>query len=146
MYKFTKNIFINRSQQDVFDFLSNPANMPKWQPALVSAEWTSLDTPDIGSTYKTVAKAFGGKAEYLLEITHWDPPNHYSYKSVKIPFPGSIESSYTIAAKENGTQVTWEVQIATTGLLKIAESMLGKQAAKVEGNNLDLAKQLLEAG
>lgn len=146
MYKFTKNIFINRSQQVVFDFLSNPANMPKWQPALVSAEWISLDTPDIGSTYKTVAKAFGGKAEYLLEITHWDPPNHYSYKSVKIPFPGSIESSYTLAAKENGTQVTWEVQIATTGLLKIAESMLGKQAAKVEGNNLDLAKQLLEAG
>lgn len=146
MYKFTKNIFINRSQQVVFDFLSNPANMPKWQPALVSAEWISLDTPDIGSTYKTVAKAFGGKAEYLLEITHWDPPNHYSYKSVRIPFPGSIESSYTLAAKENGTQVTWEVQIATTGLLKIAESMLGKQAAKVEGNNLDLAKQLLEAG
>ena len=146
MYKFTKSVLIKCSQQEVFVFLSPPANMPKWQPALVTAEWTSLGTPDIGSTYRTVAKAFGGKAEYLLEITHWDPPNRYSYKSIKIPFPGSIESSYTLAAKENGTQVTWEVQIATTGLLKIAESILGKQAAKVEGSNLDLAKQLLEAG
>ena len=146
MYKFTKNVFINRSQQEIFDFLSNPANMPKWQPALVSAEWTSLGTPDIGSTYRTLAKGFGGKAEYLLEITRWDPPNLYSYKSVKIPFPGSIESSYMLASKDNGTQVTWEVQIATAGLLKIVESMLGKQAEKVEGSNLDLAKQLLEAG
>lgn len=146
MYKFTKSVFINRPRQDVFEFLSNPAHMPKWQPALISAEWTSPGTPAIGSTYRTLAKGFGGTAEYLLEITHWDPPNRYSYKSVKIPFPGSIESSYTFASKENGTQVTWEVQITAAGLLKIAESMLGKQAEKLEGGNLDLAKQFLEAG
>ena len=89
---------------------------------------------------------FGGKAEYLLEITHWDPPNRYSYKSVKVPFPGSIESSYTLASKENGIQVTWEVQIVTDGILKVVENMLGKQAEKQEGSNLDRAKQSLEAG
>jgi len=146
VYKFTKSVFINRSQKDVFDFLSDPVNMPKWQPALVSAEWTSIGTHDIGSTYRTQAKAIGGKAEYLLEITNWDPPNSYRYRSVKIPLPGSIESSYTLASKNNGTEVTWEVQIETAGLLKFVENMLGKQAEKAEGGNLDLAKQFLEAG
>ena len=31
MGKFTLSVFINRSQQDVFDFLSNPANLSKWE-------------------------------------------------------------------------------------------------------------------
>jgi uncharacterized membrane protein len=51
MYKFTKNVVINRSQQDVFNFLSNPTNMPQWQSAVESAEWTSTGTPGVGSTY-----------------------------------------------------------------------------------------------
>ena len=146
MYKFTKSVFINRSQQDVFGFLSNPANVAKWQPVIESAEWISNGKPGIGSTYRALAKMFGGKTEYLLEITHWDPPNRYSYKSIKIPFPGSIETFFTLAPKEKGTQVTLEAQIVTAGIFKIVESMLGKQAEKQEGGNLDIAKQLLEAG
>jgi uncharacterized protein YndB with AHSA1/START domain len=30
MGQFTLSVFINRSQQDVFDFLSDPANLSKW--------------------------------------------------------------------------------------------------------------------
>jgi carbon monoxide dehydrogenase subunit G len=145
MYKFQKSIFINRPQQDVFDFLCNPANLPKWQPAIESAEGTSNAKPGIGSTYRVLTKMLGGKTEGLFEITHWDPPNRYSYKSIKLSFPGSIESLFTLAPKENGTQVTFEAQIATTGLFKLAEGMLGKQAEKGDGSNIDTAKQLLEA-
>jgi len=30
MQKFTLSVSINRPQQDVFDFLTNPANLSKW--------------------------------------------------------------------------------------------------------------------
>jgi uncharacterized protein YndB with AHSA1/START domain len=30
MGKFTVSVFINRSPQDVFNFLSDPANLSKW--------------------------------------------------------------------------------------------------------------------
>jgi hypothetical protein len=29
MHKFTTSVLVNRSQQDVFDFLSNAANFPR---------------------------------------------------------------------------------------------------------------------
>ena len=99
MYKFTKSVFVNRSQQDVFDFLSNPANLSTWQPAIESAKWTATGMPGIRSTYSVLAKMLGGKTEGLFEITQWDPPNRYSYKSVKLAFPGSIESCIALAPR-----------------------------------------------
>jgi carbon monoxide dehydrogenase subunit G len=50
MGKFTLSVFINRSQQDVFDFLSNPANFQRWMPIMQSAAWASSGEPRIGTT------------------------------------------------------------------------------------------------
>lgn len=50
MGKFTVSVFINRSQQDVFDFLSDPAIKHKWMPMLQSATWTSSGAPRIDTT------------------------------------------------------------------------------------------------
>jgi uncharacterized protein YndB with AHSA1/START domain len=147
MGKFTVSVFINRSQQDVFDFLTNPANLSKWNSNFASAEWASSDAPGLGSTYKVLAKMSGGKNEGLFEITQWDPPQRYSYKSISgLPFPiESIESAVTLAPKENGTQITFESQFGLAGILKFAEGMFRKFAEKGDGDNFDTAKRLLEA-
>jgi uncharacterized protein YndB with AHSA1/START domain len=50
MGKFTVSVFINCPQQDVFDFLSDPAIKHKWMPMLQSAAWTSSGKPRIGAT------------------------------------------------------------------------------------------------
>ena len=144
MGKFTLNVFINRSQQDVFDFLSNPANLSIWNSNFSSAEWTSSDTPGVGSTYKVLA----GKNEGLFEITQWAPPHRYCYKSIsKLPFPiESIESAVTLAPEENGTQLTFESQFGIAGILRFADGMFGKLARKGDGSNFETAKRFLEAG
>ena len=59
MTMFTVSIFIDRSQQDVFDFLSDPANLSKWSSAFDAAEWTSSDAPGIGSIYRASGKRLG---------------------------------------------------------------------------------------
>ena len=147
MQKFALSIFINRSQQDVFDFLSNPANLSKWNSNFASAAWISSDAHGPGSTYKVLSKMSGGKNEGLFEITQWDPPQRYSYKSIsKLPFPiESIESTITLAPKEHGTQITFESQFGLVGILKLAEGMFRKLAANGDGDNFDSAKRLLEA-
>jgi len=147
MQKFALSIFINRPQQDVFDFLSNPANLSKWNSNFASAEWTSSDAPGPGSTYKVLAKMSGKENEGLFEITQWRPPYNYSYKSIsKLPFPiESIQSTVTLASRENGTQLNFESQFGLVGVLKFAEGMFKKLAEKGDGNNFDAAKRLLEA-
>jgi hypothetical protein len=147
MGKFALNIFINRLQQDVFNFLTDPANLSKWNSNFASAKWASSDAPGLGSTYKVLAKISGRDKEGLFEITQWDPPQRYSYKSIsRLPFPMEIiESAVTLAPKGNGTQITFESQFGLVGILKFAEGMFSKLAAKGDGGNFDTAKRLLEA-
>ena len=63
MQKFVLSVFINRSQQEVFDFLSDPANLSKWSSAFESAEWTSSDAPGIASVYRASGKRLGSDKE-----------------------------------------------------------------------------------
>lgn len=146
MYKFARSVFINCPQQDVFNFLSNPANMPQWQSAVESAGWTSTGAPGVGSTFEAVVKMPWGKSGNTFEITHWDLSNRYSYESVKLSIPGSIKSSYMLAPKESGTQLTFEAQLEAAGMFRLMESLLGKQAEKSDGSAIEALKQLLEAG
>ena len=144
MQKFTVNVFINRSQQDVFDFLSNPANLSKWNSNFESAEWASTGVLGVGSTYRVLARLPGGKKEGLFEITQWDPPHRYSYKSIRLAFPiGSIESAITLAPKENGTQLTFESQFRLVGILTFAEGFFARLGEKGDGKNFETAKRLL---
>jgi len=147
MSQLALSIFINRSQQDVFDFLSNPANLSKWSSTFESAEWTSSDTPRIGATYRVSAKLFGSKKEGLFEIVQWDRPTCYSYKMNARAFPiERMESTITLKPKNDGTQVTFESQFELVGALQFAEGFFVKLGEKQDGKNFDIAKRLLEAG
>jgi carbon monoxide dehydrogenase subunit G len=147
MGRFTLSVFINRSQQDVFDFLSNPANLSKWSSAFESAEWATSGMPGVGSTYRVSARMLGSKKGGLFEIVRWDRPNLYSYKMNARAFPiERLESTITLGQKNNGTQVTFESQFEIVGALKFAEGFFVRMGEKQDGRNFDTAKRLLEAG
>jgi hypothetical protein len=147
MGKLALSICINRSQQDVFDFLSNPANLPKWSSAFESAEWTTNDAHGVGSTYRVSARLFGFRKEGLFEIVQWDRPNLYSYRMNARAFPiERLESTIMLKPKNDSTQVTFESQFEIVGVLKFAEGYFAKMGEKQDGKNFDIAKRLLEAG
>ena len=56
MYTFEKSIFINRPPQEIFDFITNPANDAQWRSSSLSAEWTSEGPVGLGSTQRSVDK------------------------------------------------------------------------------------------
>jgi len=143
MYTFEKSIFINRPQQEVFDFVTNPANAAQWESTTESAEWTTDGPPGVGSTIKVVIKLGWRKIESEIEITDWDPFNMYSYMGAD----GNLQaaSKKRFEPKENGTQVTLNAQIKGVGFLKLLEGLVGRQAEKQDGSNYDALKLLLEA-
>lgn len=63
MVMFTLSVFISRPQQDVFDFLSNPANLSRWDSDFESTAWTSSEVPGIGSIYRASGKKLGSDKE-----------------------------------------------------------------------------------
>jgi len=81
MYKLEKSVFINRPQQEVFDFVTNLANDAQYQSGLELSEWTSDGPPAIGSTHKVVRNLLERKVEAAMEVTSWDPPNQWGNKT-----------------------------------------------------------------
>ncbi len=144
MLTWEKSIFINRPQQEVWDFISNPATLAQWSSTAESSEWTSEGPHGVGSTQREVGKVLGRKVEGISEVTAWDPPNEYSRKSPGGPMPW--ESTMKLEPKENGTQLTGNFQGELGGLFKMAEGLVGKKAEKEIVTNFDALKLLLEAG
>ena len=144
MYTYEYSIFINRPPQEVFDFMSNPANHPKYSRITESGEWISEGPPGVGSTYRGAGKVLGRKIESTNEITKWDPPNQYGYKSVggSIPF----DTTYTLESSENGTQLSVYAQLEIGGFFKMAEGLAGRQAKKQLDDDFEALKQFLEEG
>ena len=143
MFTFEKRIFIDRTSQEVFDFVSDPANDNKWKNTAGSSEWTSEGPPGVGSTIRSVDKFLGRKMESTFEITAWDPPNRYGQKVVS----GSVPFEYTIKfdSMESGTQLTVSGAAEPGGFFKIAEGLVGKQLEKQIVSDFNALKLALEA-
>jgi ribosome-associated toxin RatA of RatAB toxin-antitoxin module len=147
MRKFTVSVFINRSQQNVFDFLSKPVNYPQWMPLMQSAVWASGGEPGVGSIFRGIMKMAGKETVLELKITRWDSPNCLSMKVLNAQFPfGSMEHVYRLESENSGTRVTLDGEYEMISMMRFAAGLMGKIAAKLNGSELKTLKQLLEAG
>jgi carbon monoxide dehydrogenase subunit G len=147
MGQFSVSVLINRSQQDVFDFLSDPAIKHKWMPMLESAAWTSSGEPGVGSTVGAMMKMAGKETEMQLEINQWDVPNRYGYKILTVMFPlKAMAHSFRLEPEGGGTRVSQVGEFEMVSILRFAAGWMRKMATRMNQNELNTLKQLLEAG
>jgi carbon monoxide dehydrogenase subunit G len=142
MFEFEKTVLINRSPEEVFEFLTNPANDSKWRDSSISGEWTSDGPIGVGSTLHTVSKVLGREMETTSEVTVWDPPNEYGWKSVGGQMP--FEATQKFVSKEGGTQLTFSGQAEVSGFFKLAEGLVGKQLEKMMDKDMNGLKVYIE--
>jgi hypothetical protein len=86
----------------------------------------------------------GRKIDNTNEVTVWDPPNQYAFKSISGPIP--VEFTQKFAAKENGTQLTVNAKAELGGFFKLAEGLVEKQAEKQMDTDFSALKLVMEAG
>jgi carbon monoxide dehydrogenase subunit G len=143
MIEFEQEIFINRPQPEVFDFVSDPANDSRWQSGSEGGEWSSDGPVGVGSTVSSATKFLGRTIESTHEVTSWDPPNRLGQKAVTGPVP--FEITISLEPKEGGTQVTVNGQAEFGGFFKVAEGLVGRQLKKQMASDFKSLKALLEA-
>lgn len=144
MIEFSKTFHIDRPQQEVFDFMADPANDVKWRDSAVSAEWTSEGPVGVGSRLKSVDKLMGREIESTSEVTVYDPPHKLGQKTIGGPMP--FEFTVSLEPENGGTKLTMAGKAEAGGFFKLAEGLVGKQLKKQIETDLKGLKTLLEGG
>lgn len=144
MFTIEESIFIKRPKQEVFEFVSDISNTPRWQSNVVSSEWTSEGPAGIGSTFRTARRFLGRDIEATVEYTAWDPPHQYTFRAADGPIP--VEGTAKFEAKDGGALYTVSTKVEAGGFFRLAEGLVKKQLHKQTEAALNALKLLLEAG
>ena len=141
MFTFAKSVFIDRPVEDVFAFASDPANDAQWQDVELS-ELTSDGPQGVGSTTRSVSKFLGRKMDITAEITVYDPPNQFSFRTASGPI--QFEAQQTYEPQDGGTLMTFSGEAEVGGFFKVAEGMVAKQAESRMEADMNRLKAVLE--
>jgi carbon monoxide dehydrogenase subunit G len=135
---------VDRPMPDVFTFLSNPLNLPKWQSMVASIEQVTPGAVGVGSKYKVTAEMMGRKIDGLMEVTTFAPPDKFGFTNQA----GPMQVNITITLKPVGTgaKIALHAEGNPGGVFKVAEGLLANQVKSQMEANLVRLKSVLEAG
>jgi uncharacterized membrane protein len=143
MLHFKNKLEINRPVANVFSFISNFENMPKWNYFVLEVRKLSEGSIGLNSTFRQVRKT--DTQEY--KITEFEPNRRvtietlppYSKLIMKFTFEqaDNNHNNYTLLTDE------WELD---TGKPAFIERLAGGNVKSAVAENLQKLKQLLETG
>ena len=139
-----ESIFIDRPPQEVFDYVSEPVNLPVWDSSIVHAERLDSGPVGVGSRLKGTSKILGRRFDWTAEVIDFEPPRRYSSRSVE----GDLQFTVTLSAESegNGTRFVQRID-AESGLGgvfgKIADPLVEKAQARTTRANLETLSEIL---
>ena len=144
MIVFELGTLVDRPQQEVFDFISNPLNLPKWQAMVGSIEQAAPGPVGVGSKYNVHAEMLSRTLDGVMEITAYEPPAKFGFTNQAGPMQVTV--LVTLKPAGTGAKITLHAQGNPGGLFKLAEGPLSHQVQSQMEANLARLKALLEAG
>jgi uncharacterized protein YndB with AHSA1/START domain len=143
MPRIEREIIINRSVDEVFDFLADGRNEPHYNPHMLRAEQTSTGPVGPGTQFRTEVTTRGRSMEMIYEITAYERPRRLAGHTLKGPI--AVQSTETFASVPGGTHFRWVMELEARGIFKLMSPLV----ARMMGRNLDTLlaniKRLLEA-
>jgi uncharacterized protein YndB with AHSA1/START domain len=141
MATFENAVVIGRPIEDVFAFLSDFENVPKWNHAIVETRKVSEGAVGVGTIYRQV-RSVPSRSEESFEVTAYDPPRHLEIQGQLGPFPSRL--SYALEALPEGTRVTNSVELELRGPGRLLGPVAVPRVRDAVGANLRKLKELLD--
>ena len=140
MIQFQNKVTINRSLQDVFNFVTDLEKLPYWNYFVIRVTKMTAGPLAAGAEYQQVRKTDSQR----LRITEVEPPKAFTVISVP-PSQPQLKRTMVFDGNEHQTEITdaWSLEL---GLPPILRSLGQVKASSAVRENLDKLKELLETG
>ena len=143
MQTFQNTVTIARPAGEVFAFLADLRNIPRWNYAIERTMQTSPGPARVGATYRQT-RTIPRRSEESLEITVFDSPGRLAIAGQIGPFQAT--TSYLLEPAAGGTRLTNTVELEpASALLRPLAPLAVPRVKSAVAQNLAVLKRLLEA-
>jgi hypothetical protein len=124
MTRIESSIFVSKSIEDVFAFLSKRESHLRFIPRMISLTQTSQgDFAQVGGTADGMLNYFGIKIPVGYEVTE-NVLNQKLSMNGKMPYV-NFKDGYVLNKKENGTEITFWLDLTPFGYAKVLSPLAG---------------------
>lgn len=141
--QFENTITIPRPAREVFAYLADLRNIPKWNYAIESTEPMTPGPPRVGSAYRQTRKIPERSVEKVT-ITAFEPDRHLVISGTLGPFDAVL--GYDLVETEGGTRLTNSAELQARGAARLLAPLAVGRVRSAVAANLQALKQLLESG
>jgi hypothetical protein len=125
------SMYIDRPPDEVFAFVADAANNPKWRRNVVRTEWLDDGPMRVGRRGRQTARLLGREWTVDAEVVEWDPPRSVAWRTVQGPV--SVRSWARVEPDATGSLVSGGADGGFTGpigrlLTRLAVPRMVRQA------------------
>jgi uncharacterized protein YndB with AHSA1/START domain len=110
---FEADVRIDRRIEDVFAYVSDPLNFPRWNSAVEAVRKTSAGQNGVASTYSMERELPSGRAVNELEVVASERPREFAIRTTAGPTPFLYR--YRFSAEDGDTVMRLEAEVELPG-------------------------------
>lgn len=142
---FTTETVIDRSAGEVFAFVSDVANNPRWQNGMRSCTWTSPPPHTEGSTYDQIARFLGRDIVSKFVVAEFEAGKMIRFVTTESPFPIDERRTVTPISDER-SQIRVHLQGDASRVFRLFAPLLSGMVGRSVTKDYQRLKALLESG
>jgi len=143
MINVEESIVINRPIAEVFAFVANFENHPKWESNFQKVKLLASTPAGVGTTYQCELKLPGQTATSKFEITEYEVNKRIAFEAEPAG-PAKPNGSFRFEPVAGGTKITLLPRPEFRGFFKLLEPMMAGYVRKQNREHLSKLKRLLE--
>jgi carbon monoxide dehydrogenase subunit G len=141
--KFTNTITVDRPRQDVFAFLADLENLPRWNYAIQQTRKVTAGPVSVGTRYHQV-RTVPTHQEESLEVAELDEGRRLTVRGTLSMFPAQLD--YELESRGESTVVINTVELDMPGPRVLVSMLATRRIKPAVAENLLVMKRVLERG
>jgi carbon monoxide dehydrogenase subunit G len=143
--RFGAEVVIDRPIAEVFAFLADGENDPKFSARVIEIAKTTDGPPGVGTIYASTVKDAGMKSKREFKLTEFEQPTRIRWAETSKNLVMATEGGYDLAPVGEGTQLTFFNVLAGHGLGALIAPLALRSARKGADSFAQAIKAAVEA-
>ena len=140
--KIEASVIVNRPAEDVWKFMTDLANTPKWDPGVIEVKQTSTGPIGVGTTLQS---RHSRNRVLNVRVIEYEPNRKFTLEFTSGPVKGT-RGSYVMANIEGkNTKLTRTLDVKFSGVYKLLGPFLARSARRERGAEVSNVKRILES-